>query len=44
MKKLAFAALAAAVLCGCSDSGADKVKMITEAVSMIQAARTMSFH
>ena len=31
MKKLAFAALAAAVLCGCSDSGADKVKMITEA-------------
>ncbi len=31
MKKLAFAALAAAVLCGCSDNGADKVKMITEA-------------
>ena len=31
MKKLAIAALAAAVLCGCSDSGADKVKMITEA-------------
>lgn len=31
MKKLVFAALAAAVLCGCSDSGADKVKMITEA-------------
>ena len=31
MKKRAFAALAAAVLCGCSDSGADKVKMITEA-------------
>ena len=31
MKKLAFAAIAAAVLCGCSDSGADKVKMITEA-------------
>ena len=31
MKKLAFVALAAAVLCGCSDSGADKVKMITEA-------------
>ena len=31
MKKLAFAALAAAVLCGCSDSGAEKVKMITEA-------------
>lgn len=31
MKKLAFSALAAAVLCGCSDSGADKVKMITEA-------------
>ena len=31
MKKLAFAARAAAVLCGCSDSGADKVKMITEA-------------
>ena len=31
MKKLAIAALAAAFLCGCSDSGADKVKMITEA-------------
>ena len=31
MKKLAIVALAAAVLCGCSDSGADKVKMITEA-------------